>query len=471
MPDTRLIPRHGGYRKLKSFQVAQLAYGVMGGKKQLLISCCFAYLGMLYPVHASAQSAAIDTSVAHQYFREAQKYSDRDGGKLWGRSLYGPMLFVDPATHSVVANQNDLQGQLTKKDEIYVGRLPDKQPVANFATTWAGIKWTMIVWPLIPKDDFQRVGLMLHESFHRIQSDLGLAPSNPSNDHLDSLDGRIWLQLEWSALRKALTSGGSGRREAAEDALTFRNHRRALFPNSESSERALEMNEGLAQYTGYKLSAGSDTELIDRLAKQIDDAAKRPTFVRSFAYVSGPVYGALLDASGAKWRQGLSDSDDLGSLLQTSMKIKLSGNLRARAETEAAKYGRVTLEAMENERELARRKRIAEYKARLVDGHTLLIPLADKGNFSFDPNNLIPLDSAGTVYPTATIKDDWGALEVSNGALLIREGGRVRKIFVSIPADVNARPLKGNGWTLELTAGWKLTPGQREGDLVLTSSR
>lgn len=28
MPDTTLIPKHGGYRKLKSFQVAQLAYDV-----------------------------------------------------------------------------------------------------------------------------------------------------------------------------------------------------------------------------------------------------------------------------------------------------------------------------------------------------------------------------------------------------------------------------------------------------------
>ena len=440
---------------------------------QIPIRCSsFAFcLGVLAcPVDVSTQSAAIDASVAHQYFLEARKSSERDGGKLWGRPLYGPMLFVDPATHSVVANQKDVQGLLSKKDEVSVGRLPEKQPVANFATTWAGVKWTMIVWPL-PSDDFRRGALMLHESFHRIQDDLGLPASNPSNDHLDSKDGRIWLQLEWSALKKALRSPGAERRQAIEDALTFRNHRRGLFPNSESSERALEMNEGLAQYTGYKLSADSDTQLIERVVKQIDDAAKRPTFVRSFAYVSGPAYGVLLDESGARWRPGLTVSNDLGALLQTSMKIELSDDLKARAETESTKYGRATLETKENERELARRKRIADYKGRLVDGHTLLIPLTDKGNFSFDPNNLIPLDSAATVYPTAAIKDDWGILEVSNGALLVREGGKVTKIFLSAPADVKARPLKGDGWTLELTAGWKLTPGQREGDLALTNSK
>src|SRR6266705_353882 len=123
MPDPeKLIPLHGGYRKLKSFQVRQPGYDVTVWKKTIIISC-FSFaccLGVLYPVYSSAQSAAIDTSVAHQYFREAQKYSDQDGGRLWGKSLYGPMLFVDPATHSVVANQTDIQGILSKKDEVYV---------------------------------------------------------------------------------------------------------------------------------------------------------------------------------------------------------------------------------------------------------------------------------------------------------------------------------------------------------------
>jgi hypothetical protein len=164
---------------------------------------------LLCPKLALAQSAAIDTSVAYQYFREAQTACQRDGGRLWGMPICGPILFVDPVTRTVVANQSDLQGLLTKRDEVFVGRLPDRQPIANARINWAAVKWAMIVWSFLTDDKFQRVKLMIHESFHRIQNELGFPVSGANNDHLDSRDGRIWLQLEWRALRQALLSKGA----------------------------------------------------------------------------------------------------------------------------------------------------------------------------------------------------------------------------------------------------------------------
>jgi hypothetical protein len=58
--------------------------------------------------------------------------------------------------------------------------------------------------------------------FHRIQSDLGFTPEKGYNEHLDTLEGRVWMQLEWRALRRALESSGSDRGEAVADALAFR---------------------------------------------------------------------------------------------------------------------------------------------------------------------------------------------------------------------------------------------------------
>ncbi len=106
------------------------------------ISICIALvMGALFcRPFAPAQSPAIDPAVAHQYFQEARSACAQDGGKLWGISVCGPILFVDPATRTVVANQSDLQGLLTRKDEVFVGRLPDKQPIANAPVTWAGVK-------------------------------------------------------------------------------------------------------------------------------------------------------------------------------------------------------------------------------------------------------------------------------------------------------------------------------------------
>ncbi len=170
------------------------------------------------------------------------------------------MLFVDPATHDIVANNTDREGLLTKQGNVYVGRWPEGRPTANSANSWAGVKWTTIQWPL-PVNKYTRARLMLHELFHRIQDQIGLPASNPTNNHLDSLEGRILLQLEWLALREAVTHQGTERRKAIDDALVFRFRRWELFPQAAEEERALEMNEGLAEYTGVRLSGRTEAEM------------------------------------------------------------------------------------------------------------------------------------------------------------------------------------------------------------------
>ena len=165
--------------------------------------------------------AGPDTAIAASYFAEARALADRDGGRLWGVRLDGPMLFVDPATRRVVANQADAEGRLVGRDGVFAGQIDDDVAVANTAVTWSGVHWTMIVWPL-PSDPGRRAELMAHEMFHRVQASLRLPMSNPANAHLDTLDGRYWLQLEWRALRAALESPGPGRAAAVADALAFR---------------------------------------------------------------------------------------------------------------------------------------------------------------------------------------------------------------------------------------------------------
>jgi len=91
---------------------------------------------------AGAQEQSIDLTKAKQYFDEARNICERDGGKLWGKSLCGPMLFVDPDTRSVVANQADAEGRLTADDGIFTGKLPAEISIANTAMTGAGVHWT-----------------------------------------------------------------------------------------------------------------------------------------------------------------------------------------------------------------------------------------------------------------------------------------------------------------------------------------
>ena len=47
-----------------------------------------------------------------------------EGGKLWGASLCGPMLVVDPASRIVTANAADTGGLLQPSGDLFVGEYP-----------------------------------------------------------------------------------------------------------------------------------------------------------------------------------------------------------------------------------------------------------------------------------------------------------------------------------------------------------
>src|SRR5580704_2330892 len=164
---------------------------------------------VLVSLAASAQTAPpIDLTKAKDYFAEAKTYSDKDGGRLWGMKLYGAMFFVDPDTRFVVANEPDPDGVLHADGDFYVGTLPQSVIVSNAPTEWEGKRWTMLIWPTIPEDAVVRRIMFEHESFHRIQPALHLEATDTPSLHLDTPEGRLWMQLEWRALAAALAQHG-----------------------------------------------------------------------------------------------------------------------------------------------------------------------------------------------------------------------------------------------------------------------
>jgi hypothetical protein len=60
----------------------------------------------------------------------------------------------------------------------------------------------MVALPL-PRDRFARVGLVMHEAFHREQEALGLRQPDALNNQLDMRQGRTWLRVEYRALARA----------------------------------------------------------------------------------------------------------------------------------------------------------------------------------------------------------------------------------------------------------------------------
>jgi hypothetical protein len=381
------------------------------------------------------------------------------------------MLLVEPETRFIVANQPDKEGRLTENQGVFVGKLPEEESVANTAYSWAGVTWTMLMWPL-PANRYARGRLLMHESFHRIQEDLGLPGSNPPNSHLDTKEGRTWLRLEWRALAEALIQRGDRRRTAIRDAIIFRTYRRSLFSQAAEQERALELNEGLAEYTGYKLSGWPGKILADRVAIRLEQDERGTSFVRSFAYASGPAWAILLDEAGIKWRKKLNRQSDLAGILAAALGIEIPADLGPEAWRRATEYEGAAVLAEEAARAEVQRQAIARHRARFLDGPVLILPLGESLRYTFDPQTAEALGELGTVYLTARVTDEWGVLDVTQGVLMSRDrGGRMSQARIPAPAAPAGRTLNGDGWTLTLSEGWKVVPGARPGDFVVTREK
>jgi hypothetical protein len=416
-------------------------------------------LGTLAPAVIAATSPDATLASARAWFDEATHQCEIDQGRLWGKTLCGPMLLVVPATRQVIASQADAQGKLHAEGGVFVGRLPSEETIANTSLDWAGMRWSEMIWPL-PDNAPDRRTLMAHESFHRIQQSLGLPAADGDNAHMDTLEGRYTMQLEWRALDAALSArSDADRRARIADALAFRAARYRRFPTAQKTEASLERNEGLAEYTGVMVGNNAPAERLAMAHKDLTIHANDAGLVRSFAYATGPAYGLLLDRYRPGWRSEIVHGGSPASLLASALHVDMSAE--PEIERRAARYDGATLMASERARAAAHARRIAEYTALLVTGPVLQLPLKHM-KVQFNPSNLLPLGDAGTVYPTMHVGDDWGTIDVDDGALLTGDWSRLSVALP--PGKLRGNTLHGNGWTVQLAPGWQVVPGKRAGD-------
>lgn len=397
---------------------------------------------------------------AQGFVAEFERLCAADGGKLWGPTLCGPLLLIDRGSRAVVANRADRSGLLAPRDGAFVGAWPNDLSIANTAVEWQGTRWTMIELGQLDGDLSSRRVLMMHEAFHRIEPELGLEPKGGSlNRHLDTRDGRFWMQFEWNALQVALGARGEERLEAISDALTFRGARHARFPDSAALERPLEIFEGLAEYSGARLAGLSNEDVVKAAGLR---RGWTTSLVRGFAYLSGPLYGFLLDGSSVEWRSQVTLATDLGALLAHA--AKAAPRPVTEAERRAARYGGVALGAMEDERQEKQLAQVAEWRRSLVDGPVLIVDKKTATSGTFDPNKLFPLSEAQFVCTSCSIIADWGTLTVEDGAMF--QDDTTGHAQVSL-VGATGGSTKGTGWSLELASGWTVVPGVREGDRML----
>jgi hypothetical protein len=410
---------------------------------------CMAVLAYVVIGHPPPAVAQVDQQRAQEFFKEAQAVCDRDGGRLWGGPICMPMVIGDARTQTFATSQPPPDAPRPRLIGILNG------PIQWGNTMWAALSWDTVA----SETPRVRSGLLIHESFHIVQMRLGLLVETDSAEHLDSVDGRYWMRLEWRALARALRESGESRALAVREALAFRQARHRRFPDKVETERALDINEGLASYTQAVLPAPSEADAIASALDQLTAAEGGESFVRTFAYASGPAYGLLLDAASPGWPQRVRVSDDPAVLLMRALGVQPVADAAAAA----ARYGGAELRAAEEQREQQRQARIAELRRRFVDGPVLLMPGGGSG-FS-DSHGAVVIPDVGTVwFGDYRQNGEWGTI-VANTGVLVTSDGRVRRL----PAPVRRDDITvdGDGWTVKAAPGWVVREGARRGDYEL----
>jgi acetyl esterase/lipase len=390
--------------------------------------------------------AQVDQQRAQEFFKEAQALCERDDGRLWGVSICAPMVIADARTQTFATSQ-----------PLPEEARPRVLGIVNAPVQWGGATWAAYIWDDVAhRTPRGRRELLLHELFHGVQPRLGLVLPARATEHLDAMDGRYWLRLEWRALARALRESGEPRNLAVRDALAFRQARRAVYPGSVEDERAQEITEGLAAYTGTVLAAPSAADAIASAIENLTVAENTESFVRTFAYSSGPAYGLLLDASSPGWTRRVRGRDDLGTLVMRALAVHPAADAAA----SAARYGGAEIRASEQQRDEERQQRLAELRQRFVDGPALVIPGGGSGMSDSRGATVIP--GIGTVYfGPYRASGSWGALEAEKG-VLVASDGRSRR--VSAPVRRDDGTFAGDGWTFRAAAGWVIREGERRGD-------
>ncbi len=137
--------------------------------KWLLLPLCL----LFFSCKEKTTETYFTSEKATQYFREVKEICDRDNGKLWGRNLYGPLMFIDRVTRKITANQSDNEGLLKLKDGVYTGLYPKEQIINNSQVNFGGTRFATALLPNA-EDSYRIRTRAIRGLFHSFQEAEGI---------------------------------------------------------------------------------------------------------------------------------------------------------------------------------------------------------------------------------------------------------------------------------------------------------
>jgi len=403
----------------------------------------------------SCKGKVPETYLSHEqaaaYFARIEEICNRDNGKLWGSNLFGPMMFVDRTSRQILANQPDKDGILKLKDGIYTGIYPREKLINITATEFGGTLFGVAPLPPV-EDEYRIITRAIHCLFHRFQYLNGIYPAIFNSTNMDEREARIWLKLEWKALRKAITSEGEDKLTAIRDALIFRGTSQISFPGYVDEGNHFETYEGLTSFTFTFLPSASMDEFKKRLFEYLDRIYSFQSYSQSYGGIHGALYATLLYQKGFDFKNLISDKTDLGKLVMELYNIELPEICRDVAGSLAISYNLDQIYREEEQRLRDIRERLCK-QVNIFNQKPVAFIGLESPYFDFEPEDVHSLDTLGTLYSHIRVSDNWGKLTVNkHGCLISGNYKQLRITAKGLKADKNH--IYGEGWHMILNEDW-----------------
>lgn len=392
---------------------------------------------------------------ASQYFKDIEDICNRDDGKLWGKNLYGPIMFVDRVSRRILTNQPDNADLLKEKNFVYTSLYPKELMINNSPIKFGEKIFSMVPLPF-EEDEYRIKTRAIHSLFHRFQDDKGISSSGYNTGNMDEKEARLWIKLEWKALRKAINSDGELRQLAIRDALIFRGSNRELYPKYENDENRFETYEGLATFTYTMLCTTSREEFKTRLFENLDRIYAMQSYSRSYGFIHGALYATLLYDKGFDMKIISANNFDIGNAVKELYNIELPSICRDVAGSLAVNYD-IDVINKEEEKRLSDIKESIHKQISLFTEKPVVFLELWSPYFDFEPEDIHSLDTLGTLYNSMRVSDNWGKLTVDKGGCLISNSFKLIRITAK-GFKIDKNHISGEGWHLILNSNWELVP-------------
>ena len=398
-----------------------------------------------------------------------------DNGKLWNGNIWNDNILVLDENEIVYTLRNDLTN--TSNDSLLFYKHVKEKTLLHVNTNqeFEGKKWAIVQnYDITPSDSCQTP---IHELFHLYHSKQINIAGNIV-EYLDNYKAKIFLRSEFEALRNCIKSLQTNNEIAAKqflnDAIYFRTKREKQFKNQNHYALELETLEGLASYTGYKLSAYTD---LYRMAILELNGRENPTGLnRSFAYATGLAYGLIFDHFQIKWRTDLKHIYSFREIYNQQKTFKQSAG--GKSENIKQRNNFYEIEREEIRRKLTNDSIRQFYKNLFIEQPVLVVhrDTSDKTYFmSFDMNSTFTLGKEGIIYSDISSSSTnplvfgnfktTGETQIGKTGILITSN--FGKLTFSKPLKIEDNIITGENYVIELNKGWTVKLLDKKGNLEI----